>query len=253
MAAQRYCGATTMALPLHFRRVDKERRMRLPLAPFAFAVLLGAATAVAQPTFSPEVNLPAPKAPTAGGLTATLVSLGGTSLVVRADNGTLVPFVLDNDSTVPAGLVQGTRVIVRYEPVEGVGYRVDTVGIPRIPTDPDASTEPPPEMPPAATALEAAPPSPEALEPPAAAPPSDRVSDASGLRPIARRLDRRPTSRVRTLPVAATSHEAPAVPLEAIPPRTTSRTDAAPMSEAATDDVLALLAIGGFLLVSGGL
>jgi len=229
--------------------------MRFPLAPFTFAVLLGAATAVAQPTFSPEVNLPAPKAPTAGGLTATLVSLGGMSLVVRADNGTLVPFVLDNDSTVPAGLVQGTRVTVRYDPVEGIGYRVDTVGIPRIPSDPDASTEPPPELPPAATPLEAAPPSPQETPepPPAAAPPSDRVSDASGLRPIARRLDRRATARVRAVPVAARSPEGPAVPLEAIPPRTTAGTDAAPMSEAATDDVLALLAIGGFLLVSGGL
>src|SRR5262245_1751246 len=226
MAAQRYCGATTMALPLHFRRVDKERRMRLPLAPFAFAVLLGAATAVAQPTFSPEVNLPAPKAPTAGGLTATLVSLGGMSLVVRADNGTLVPFVLDNDSTVPAGLVQGTRVAVRYEPVEGVGYRVDTVGIPRIPSDPDASTEPPPQMPPAPTTLEATPPSPQETPepPPAAAPPSDRGSDTSGPRPIARRLDRRPTAHVRAVPVAGRSPEAPAVPLEAIPPRAAAST-----------------------------
>ena len=227
--------------------------MRLALG-FALASLLGAATASAQPTFSPEVNLPAPKAPTAGGLTATLVALGGMSLVVRADNGTLVPFVLDNDSTVPAGLVQGTRVTVRYEPVEGVGYRVATVGIPRIPSDPDASTEPPPEMPPAATTLETPPPSPqETPEPPAARPHSDRVSDASGLRPIALRLDRRATSRVRAVPVAAASPEAAAVSLEAIPPRATPSTDAAPMSEAATDDVLALLAIGGFLLVSGGL
>jgi hypothetical protein len=227
--------------------------MRLPLAPFAIVSLLAAGTAAAQPTFSPEMNLPAPKSPTAGGLTATLVSLGGTSLVVRADNGTLVPFVLDNDSTVPAGLVQGTRVSVRYEPVEGVGYRVDTVNIPRIPSDPDASTEPPPEMPPAATPLEAAPPSPqETPEPPATAPPSDRVSDASGLRPVARRLDRLPTARVRALPVAAMSPEAPAVPLEAIPPRAATSTNP-PMSESATDDMLALLAIGGFLLVSGGL
>jgi hypothetical protein len=229
--------------------------MRLSLASLTFAVFCAAATAAAQPTFSPEVNLPAPKATTAGGLTATLVSLGGTALVVRADNGTLVPFVLDNDSTVPAGLVQGTRVTVRYEPVEGIGYRVDTVGIPRIPSDPDASTEPPPEVPPPATVLTTAPPSPAAPEAtPAPAPPAaGRVSDARGLRPVARRLDRRPDTPVRALPVAATSEGARPVPLEAIPLRGTASTDTAPMSEAATDDVLALLAIGGFLLVSGGL
>jgi hypothetical protein len=201
----------------------------------------------AQPTFSPEVKLPEPRPATAGGLTATLVSMDGAALVVRADDGTLVPFRLDNESTVPAGLVPGTRVTVRYEPLEA-GYRVDSVGIPRIPSDPDATTEPPPEATPAPAPPEApATPSPEpaesSLEPPV--PRAERVADT--LRTPARRA----RAEVREVRVAA-STAPPAVDLADVPPQA-GITEPTPASEAAADDVLALMAIAGFLIVSGGL
>jgi len=219
--------------------------MWLRLACILAALATSAARLAAQPTFSPQVNLREPRPATAGGLTATLVSMDGTSLVVRADNGTLVPFRLDNESTVPAGLVPGTRVTVRYEPLEA-GYRVDTVGIPRIPSDPDATTEPPPEVTPAT--LEATPtPSPEPVE---------GVLESSRTRsnPVAttRRLPaRRSMPEAREVGVGGATAPA-AVALSAIPPRT-AIDEPTPVSDAAADDVLALVAIAGFLIVSSGL
>jgi hypothetical protein len=206
-----------------------------------------AARLTAQPTFSPQVKLPEPRPATAGGLTATLVSMDGTMLVVRTDDGTLVPFRLDNESTVPAGLVPGTRVTVRYEPLEA-GYRVDSVGIPRIPSDPDATTEPPPEATPAPTSPEtSATPSPEPAESTLESP----VMRAERVATTQRTPARRARPEVREVRTAA-STAPPAVDLADVPPRA-GVTEPTPASEAAADNVLALMAIAGFLIVSGGL
>jgi hypothetical protein len=212
------------------------------------AVLATFATRLtAQPTFSPEVKLPEPRPATAGGLTATLVSMNGATLVVRADDGSLVPFRLDNESMVPAGLVPGTRVTVRYEPLEA-GYRVDSVGIPRIPSDPGATTEPPPEAtPPPAPSETSATPSPEAAESALESPVTRGESVAATQRSPARR----PRPAVREVQMAATTAPTP-VDLADVPSRA-GVTEPTPASEAAADNVLALMAIAGFLIVSGGL
>lgn len=82
-----------------------------------------------------------------GAFTATLVSTDATRLVVKADGGAVVTFVVDSTSSIPAGLVPGSRVTVRYEVAEGNQYRVASVGIPKIPLEGGSTTEPPP-MPP---------------------------------------------------------------------------------------------------------
>jgi len=52
-----------------------------------------------------------------GALTAAIVSVDPRYVVVRTDDGTLVPFGVDGNSSVPDGLVTGTRVTVRYQAV----------------------------------------------------------------------------------------------------------------------------------------
>ena len=81
-------------------------------------------------------------------LTATFVSSDAFALVVRTDAGELVSFLVDDIASVPAGIVAGTRVTVRYaSDAEGRHHAV-RVGIATHPDDPAATTSPPP---PAAT------------------------------------------------------------------------------------------------------
>jgi hypothetical protein len=77
--------------------------------------------------------------------TGTLSSVDALSLTVRADSGAVVTFVVDDPMAVPPGLVPGTRVTVRHEPLEGGGRRVMRVGIASHPRDIGSTTEPPPD------------------------------------------------------------------------------------------------------------
>jgi hypothetical protein len=97
-----------------------------------------------------------------GAFTATLVSSDATRLVVQADDGSVVTFVVDTTSSIPPGLVPGSRVTVRYELADGNRYRVASVGIPKIPLEGGSTTQPPPSPEPVpSVAAEAS------LEPPA--------------------------------------------------------------------------------------
>ena len=79
--------------------------------------------------------------------TGTLVAADDLSVTARAENGTLVTFTVDDPSSVPAGLVAGTRVTVRYEHTQGGGLRVIREGIASYPSPVStASTEPPPRV-----------------------------------------------------------------------------------------------------------
>ena len=78
-------------------------------------------------------------------LVATLLSHDVISLVVKADDGNLVRFAVDESSQVPAGLVAGNRVVVGYKSDLAKGrYRVVRVRIPSAPVEPGSTTPPPP-------------------------------------------------------------------------------------------------------------
>jgi hypothetical protein len=77
---------------------------------------------------------PRPEPPTAT-LVGTVVSSTGTALVVRTDQGPEITLDVDNTSTVPAGLIAGTRVLVRYQVLDGGHLHVVSVDLPRAPPD----------------------------------------------------------------------------------------------------------------------
>jgi hypothetical protein len=72
-----------------------------------------------------------------------VASVDSFALVLRADSGKLVNFPIEDRFKVPAGLVPGTRVTVRYEVVEGNRYRLVGVKIASGPIEHDSTTEPP--------------------------------------------------------------------------------------------------------------
>jgi len=108
-------------------------RLLLPLSSIllAAAPLLGAST---QPVDRPGDDT----------FTGTLVAADDRSVTARAANGTLVTFTVDAQSSVPTGLVAGTRVTVRYAHTERGGLRVVREGIASYPSV--RSTEPPPRV-----------------------------------------------------------------------------------------------------------
>ena len=72
-----------------------------------------------------------------GAFVGTFVAADGTSLVVRADDGDQVTFLVDRETDMPAGFVAGTRVLVRFEVLEDRRYRAASVSPPRIPLEAD--------------------------------------------------------------------------------------------------------------------
>ena len=82
-----------------------------------------------------------------GVFVGTLITSDPTLLLVRADSGDEVTFLIDPQSNVPPGFIRGNRVAVRFEVLPDGRYRVASVSPPRIPSEPDAvSTLPrPPE------------------------------------------------------------------------------------------------------------
>ena len=62
-------------------------------------------------------------------LSGTVATVDTVSLRVRPDDGTVMTFVVDDPSSLPLGLVAGTRVTVKYEMREGGGRRLLSVGL----------------------------------------------------------------------------------------------------------------------------
>lgn len=68
--------------------------------------------------------------PVVSELSGTIASIGTASLSVRPDaEGSVVTFVVDDLSSLPAGLIAGTRVNVSYETRDGGGRRPLSVGL----------------------------------------------------------------------------------------------------------------------------
>lgn len=76
--------------------------------------------------------------------TGTLVAADDLSLTARAENGTLVTFAVADPSSMPAGLVAGTLVRVRYEHTVEGGLLAVREGIASYPSL--VSTESPPRV-----------------------------------------------------------------------------------------------------------
>jgi hypothetical protein len=80
-------------------------------------------------------------------LSGTVATIDTVSLRVRPDDGSVMTFVVDDPSSLPLGLVAGTRVTVKYETRQGGGRRLLSVGLalgsnlppPEAPATPDAS------------------------------------------------------------------------------------------------------------------
>jgi hypothetical protein len=74
-------------------------------------------------------------------LSGTVATIDTVSLRVRPDDGSVMTFVVDDPSSLPLGLVAGTRVTVKYETRQGGGRRLLSVGLAL------GSNPPPPEAP----------------------------------------------------------------------------------------------------------
>jgi hypothetical protein len=82
-------------------------------------------------------------------LSGTIASVDAVSLRVRPDDGSVMTFVVDDPSSLPLGLVAGTRVAISYETREGGGRRLLSL---RLAT---GSSSPPPEAPEAPATFDA--------------------------------------------------------------------------------------------------
>lgn len=113
--------------------------------------------------------------------TGTVASADAFRLVLRADNGTLVSFAIEDPAAVPAGLVPGMRITVRYEAAEGEPYRLVGVKIAAGPIEGGSTTDPPEQRSSSATVVEQpAPPLPTETTPRAAtAPPQAAVAETT--------------------------------------------------------------------------
>ena len=86
---------------------------------------------------------------TATSVTGTVVSSSGTSLVIRDQNGVEQTFDVDSSSTVPAGLMSGSRVTVSFHNMDGGRRHAATV---TSTNDPSTTLAPPASEPMPSTA-----------------------------------------------------------------------------------------------------
>ena len=185
----------------------------------------------------------------AGALTGTFVSADAQTVVVRTDEQALVTFSVEDQASVPAGLMPGMPVTVRYDVTDDGRYRVVRVGVASYPPEPGSTTSLPP--PPAAAPT----PGPPARLADAAAgsrhlherAPHD--SGASLARPQRRGSGGRP-SRGRCLSAGA-RRAVPGVARAAVTAAAAPSADSAPPREPTPGRDL--LKIGGLLLLAGGL
>jgi hypothetical protein len=125
----------------------------------AMALVAVAPWAIAQmPTTDPAAAPEAPLTPAAVAdeLTAPIieglvVSVGNTSLVINADDGTTRTFVIDTATMLPAvEVISGSRVVIRYKPLDG--DRAQALSISEAPATSAAAPVPPGSAVPAAPA-----------------------------------------------------------------------------------------------------
>lgn len=119
------------------------------LAFLAVLALVGAPVLMAQtpatdPAAVPPADAMAPLAApdaTAPVVEGSVVSIGNTSLVITADDGTTRTFVVDTATTLPTTeLATGSRVVVRYKPLDA--DRAQALGISAISATSATSTAP---------------------------------------------------------------------------------------------------------------
>jgi hypothetical protein len=112
-------------------------------------------------------------------ITGTVVSSTGTTLVIRDQNGVEQTFDVDTSSTVPSGLMSGSRVTVRFHNMDGGRRHVASVTL----SDPSTTVAPPATrtepVPPATVTAPATAPTTPATDTtmPAPAPPAKRVQE----------------------------------------------------------------------------
>jgi hypothetical protein len=152
-----------------------------------------------------------PAAPSVAGI---VVSSSGTSFVIRTDAGTEQTFDVDTTSTVPTGLLPGTRVTVTYFDLDTGRRHLTSV------TRSDVSTDTPPAT---ATIPATAP-----VEPP---------------------MTQFTPTTVTTPPAPTTPDLAPAVPEPPLPAANVAGTERLPD----TASELPLLALAGVMTIAAGL
>jgi hypothetical protein len=217
--------------------------MRLCRGPLALLVLLAVVS-----TRAPLAAQPLDRSG-AGALTGTFASADALTVVVRTDEQALVTFSVEDQASVPAGLVPGMRVTVRYDVDDDGRYHVVRVGAASYPPEAGSTTSLPP--PPAAA------PTPG---PPAASP--TPLPEAAAVLPVARQAAPEPDAVARMVEERPRARPAEK-PLRALeePPREASapvaREAAAPSKAPSPSRTAArgpdVLKIGGLLLTAAGL
>jgi hypothetical protein len=186
-----------------------------------------------------------------GALTGTFVSADTLQVVVRTDENVIVAFSVDDQASVPAGLVPGMRVTVRYAMGDDGRYRVVRVGVASYPPEPGSTTSLP--RPPAEVA---SPPPPAASPspPPAAAGPSAALAGRVPAEPRRAAARGRTAGRVRETAVPATvPARVEPTPEPTAPAEEMSAEITAPPEPSADRLTAHLLKLGGLLLMAGGL
>jgi hypothetical protein len=119
----------------------------------AFVTLL-ALTAAAAPMVMAQTPATEPAAPAAGALAplatpdatapmveGSVVSIGNTSLVIAADDGSTRTFVMDTTTVLPTTeLATGSRIVVRYKPLDA--DRAQALSVNAIDASASAGTAP---------------------------------------------------------------------------------------------------------------
>jgi hypothetical protein len=185
----------------------------------------------------------------AGALTGTFVSADAQTVVVRTDQQALVTFSVEDQASVPAGLMPGMPVTVRYDVTDDGRYRVVRVGVASYPPEPGSTTSLPP--PPAAAPT----PGPPAASPPpppgAATATSARRTTPEPRSPARSVADRAAVRRAPDASPPALAEPSPESPAHAVSAAAAPSADSVPPREPTPGRDL--LKIGGLLLLAGGL
>jgi hypothetical protein len=186
--------------------------------------------------------------PGAGALTGTFVSADAQTVVVRTDEQALVTFSVEDQASVPTGLMPGMPVTVRYDVTDDGRYRVVRVGVASYPPEPGSTTSLPP---PPAAAPTPAPPAASPTPPGAATSTSARRTTPESRSPARSVADRAAVRRADDASPPALAEPSPESPAPVVTAAAAPSADSAPPREPTPGRDL--LKIGGLLLLAGGL